>query len=166
MEKDIENLYLKHKIWIKIVKSFGCNNSIAEDIVQEMYIKIILKIKDGLDIKYNENEINYFYIFRTLNSLYIDLKRKNKNIYKMDIEHISEKLLASKVFILEQELDYEEKYKLVEKELNKLYWYDKKVFEIINGGESIASLSRKTHIAYYSLYNTYTKVKIKLKKLL
>ena len=46
MEKDIENLYLKHKIWIKIVKSFGCNNSIAEDIVQEMYIKIILKIKD------------------------------------------------------------------------------------------------------------------------
>ena len=166
MEKDIENLYLKHKIWIKIVKSFGCNHSIAEDIVQEMYIKIILKIKDGLDIKYNENEINYFYIFRTLNSLYIDLKRKNKNIYKMDIEHISEKLLASKVFILEQELDYEEKYKLIEKELDKLYWYDKKVFEIINGGESIASLSRKTHIAYYSLYNTYTKVKIKLKKLL
>ena len=166
MEKDIENLYLKHKIWIKIVKSFGCNHSIAEDIVQEMYIKIILKIKDGLDIKYNENEINYFYIFRTLNSLYIDLKRKNKNIYKMDIEHISEKLLASKVFILEQELDYEEKYKLVEKELDKLYWYDKKVFEIINGGESIASLSRKTHIAYYSLYNTYTKVEIKLKKLL
>tara|TARA_R110000764_G_scaffold4165_1_gene17409 strand:- start:840 stop:1340 length:501 start_codon:yes stop_codon:yes gene_type:complete len=166
MEKDIKNLYLKHKIWIKIVKSFGCNSSMAEDIVQEMYIKIILKIKDGLDIKYNENEINYFYIFRTLNSLYIDLKRKNKNIYKMDIEHISEKLLASKVFILEQELDYEEKYKLVEKELDKLYWYDKKVFEIINGGESIASLSRKTHIAYYSLYNTYTKVKIKLKKLL
>ena len=133
MEKDIENLYLKHKIWIKIVKSFGCNHSIAEDIVQEMYIKIILKIKDGLDIKYNENEINYFYIFRTLNSLYIDLKRKNKNIYKMDIEHISEKLLASKVFILEQELDYEEKYKLIEKELDKLYWYDKKVFELING---------------------------------
>ena len=166
MEKDIKNLYLKHKTWIKIVKSFGCNSSIAEDIVQEMYIKIILKIKEGLDIKYNENEINYFYIFRTLNSLYIDLMRKNRNIYKMDIEHISEKLLASKVLILEQELDYEEKYNLVKKELDKLYWYDKKVFEIINGGESIASLSRKTHIAYYSLYNTYTKVKIKLKKLL
>ena len=58
------------------------------------------------------------------------------------------------------------KYELVEKELNKMYWYDKKVFEIINGGESIASLSRKSHIPYYSLYNTYTKVKIKLKKLL
>ena len=60
MEKDIENLYKKHKTWVKIVKSFGCNNYMAEDLVQEMYIKIILKIKNGLDIRYNENEINYF----------------------------------------------------------------------------------------------------------
>ena len=88
MEKDIENLYKKHKIWIKIVKSFGCNNAIAEDLVQEMYIKIILKIKDGLDIKYNKDEINYYYIFRTLNSLYIDLKRKKKNIQIEGLENI------------------------------------------------------------------------------
>lgn len=178
MDKDIENLYKKHKIWIQIVKSFGCNHAIAEDVVQEMYIKIIVKIKKGLDIKYNDNEINYYYIFRTLNSLYIDLKRKNKNICKMNLEHISEMLLPDsdklltfsdkelKSFILEEEVDYEKKYNMVQKELDKMYWYDKKVFEIINGGESIASLSRKTHIAYYSLYNTYTKVIIKLKKLL
>jgi DNA-directed RNA polymerase specialized sigma24 family protein len=166
MEKDIELLYKKHKTWIQIVKSFGCNNSIAEDIVQEMYIKIILKIKKGLDIKYKENEINYFYIFRTLNSLYIDLKRKNKNIYKINIENINETSFKNKIVNVYQELDYAKKYKLIEKELDKMYWYDKKVFELINGGESIASLSRKSHIPYYSLYNTYTKVKNKLKKLL
>ena len=157
MEKDIENLYKKHKTWIKIVKSFGCNNAIAEDLVQEMYYKIILKMKDGLDIKYNENEINYYYIFRTLNSLYIDLTRKRKNIHIEGLENIKNK---------SDDPDFIGKYELVEKELNKMYWYDKKVFEIINGGESIASLSRKSHIPYYSLYNTYTKVKIKLKKLL
>ncbi len=166
MKKEIELLYKKHKTWIQIVKSFGCNNSIAEDIVQEMYIKIILKIKKGLDIKYKENEINYFYIFRTLNSLYIDLKRKNKNIYKINIENINETSFKNKIVNVYQELDYGKKYKLIEKELDKMYWYDKKVFELINGGESIASLSRKSHIPYYSLYNTYTKVKNKLKKLL
>lgn len=178
MEKDIENLYKKHKTWIKIVKSFGCNHAIAEDIVQEMYIKIIIKIKSGLDIKYNPSEINYYYIFRTLNSLFIDLKRKNKNIYKIDLEHISEMLLPDSAklltfstqelqsFILEEEVDYEKKYNLIQKELNKMYWYDKRVFELINSGESIASLSRKTHIPYYSLYNTYIKVKLILKKLL
>ena len=157
MKKDIENLYKKHKTWIKIVKSFGCNNSIAEDLVQEMYIKIILKMKKGLDIKYNENEINYFYIFRTLNSLYIDLKRKKKNIHIEGLENIKNR---------SENPDYEGVYEDVKKELDKMYWYDKKVFEIINSGESIASLSRKTHIAYYSLYNTYTKVKKRLKKLL
>ena len=157
MEKDIEQLYKKHKTWLKIVKSFGCNNAIAEDVVQEMYIKIIIKLRNGLDIKYNQNEINYYYIFRTLNSLYIDLQRKKKNIYIEGLENILNK---------EDCPNYEQVYETIQKELNKMYWYDKKVFEIINSGVSIAALSRKSHIPYYSLYNTYTKVKIKLKRLL
>jgi Mor family transcriptional regulator len=45
-----------------------------------------------------------------------------------------------------------------------MYWYDAKVYEIIEGGESISELSRKTNISYYSLYNTYRKVKEKLKQ--
>jgi len=157
MKTDIELLYKKHKTWVKIVKSFGCNNSIAEDIVQEMYVKIIIKVNDGLDIMYNDNEINYYYIFRTLNSLHIDLQRKKKNIYIEGLENILNK---------EDAPNYEAVYDEIQKELNKMYWYDKRIFELINSGESIASLSRKTHIAYYSLYNTYTKVKTRLKKLL
>ena len=54
----------------------------------------------------------------------------------------------------------------VKEALSKMYWYDRKVFEIINQGESIAEFSRKSYIHYYSLYNTYKKVKDKLKKLL
>jgi len=157
MKTDIELLYKKHKTWIKIVKSFGCNNAIAEDIVQEMYVKIIIKVNDGLDIMYNKNEINYYYIFRTLNSLHIDLQRKKKNIYIEGLENILNK---------EDAPNYEAVYDEIQKELDKMYWYDKRIFELINSGESIASLSRKTHIAYYSLYNTYTKVKTRLKKLL
>lgn len=157
MEKDIENLYKKHKTWIKIVKSFGCNHAIAEDLVQEMYIKIIIKIRLGLDIKYNQSEINYYYIFRTLNSLYIDLKRKKRNIHIEGLENVKNK---------SENPDFLGTYEEVKKELDKMYWYDKRVFELINSGESIASLSRKTHIPYYSLYNTYIKVKLILKKLL
>ena len=157
MKKDIEQLYDKHKTWIKIVKSFGCNDTIAEDLVQEMYVKIIIKVQKGLDIRYNETEINYYYIFRTLNSLFIDLTRKKKNIYIEGLENIKNK---------SDDPDYLGTYEAVQKELDKMYWYDKRIFELINGGESIASLSRKTHIPYYSLYNTYTKVKERLKKLL
>ena len=44
-----------------------------------------------------------------------------------------------------------------------MYWYDKKVYELIESGQSVAQLSRKTGIPYYSLYNTYKKV-VKLLK--
>ena len=49
----------KHKTWIDVVSSFGCSKKIAEDIVQEMYIKVLTKIEMGLDIVYYANDINY-----------------------------------------------------------------------------------------------------------
>ena len=149
----------KHKEWIKIVISFGCDKEIAEDIVQEMYIKIQLKLEKGLDIMYGK-EINYYYIFKTLKSLFYDLKRKGKNITIVNIEdNINE-------FNTEMDINYDSEYEKITDSLSEMYWYNRKVFEIINGGEKIAELSRKSGIPYYSLYNTYNKVKSKLKKLL
>ena len=157
VEKQMRLLAEKHSDWVKIVNSFGDDPAISEDLVQEMYIKIQLKLESGLDILYNDNEINYYYIFKTLRTLFLDLKRKGKNIKRVPVENIKG---------TDGTIDYEKSYKLIQEELNKMYWYDKKVFELINAGESIASLSRKTGIQYYSLYNTYKKVKDKLKLLL
>jgi len=149
----------KHKNWVRIVKSFGCNHTIAEDIVQEMYIKIHYRLKDDLNIMYNENEINYYYVYRTLQTLFYDLKRKEKNITLVNIDDVNIDAPISDV-------NYEKPYDKIQDELSKMFWYDRKVFEIINEGESIAEFSRKSLIHYYSLYNTYNKVKNKLKKLL
>ena len=158
VQKKMILLANKHKTWINIVLSFGCSKTIAEDIVQEMYIKILLKLKNGLDIMY-ENEINYYYIFKVLKTLYIDLKRKGKNIKIINIEDTN---LSQYDF----DVDYDEAYGIVKDELKNMFWYDRKVFEIINEGESIADFSRNSYIEYYSLYNTYRKVKDKLKKLI
>ena len=59
-----------------------------------------------------------------------------------------------------------EKNQKILKELDKMYWYDKKVYQLLEGNESVAKLSRKTNIPYHSLYNTYRKVLDRLKKLL
>ena len=64
----------KHNTWIDIVSTFGCTRRVAEDITQEMYIKIQLQVEKGLDIMY-EDDINYYYIFKTLKSLFYDLKK-------------------------------------------------------------------------------------------
>ena len=121
-----------------------------------MYYKIQLKIESGLNIMYND-EINYYYIFKVLKTLFIDLKRKGKNITMVNLDD---------VHLTSNDIDYQESYDKIQLALSKMYWYDRKVFEVINDGESIAEFSRKSYIHYYSLYNTYHKVKSKLKKLL
>ena len=154
----IELVAQKHKDWVDIVKTFGCTKEVAEDLVQEMYIKVNYQIEKGLNIIYKDTgEINYYYIFKTLNSVFIDLKRRGKNIELVQIDNI--------------EIDYNEvNYELYEKdvkdELARMFWYDRKVYEIIDSGESVAEFSRNSKINYYSLYNTYYKVKDKLKKIL
>ena len=91
--------------------------------------------------------------------MFIDLKRKEQRVKKVYIEDVD---IDQPI----EDIDYVGAYEKIEEELNKAYWYNRKVFEIINGGESIADLSRNSGINYYSLYNTYRKMKEQLKKLL
>ena len=164
MSKEVMILVAKkHDTWVDIVSTFGCTRTLAEDITQEMYIKIQLQVEKGLDITY-EDDINYYYIFKTLKSLFLDLKRRQKGIIILDIDDLS--IEGDSEMIETEDVNYEESYKNVTNALSDMYWYDRKVFEIINEGESIAAFSRESKIKYFSLYFTYKKVKEKLKKLI
>ena len=156
----LEKVAQKHNDWVRIVKSFGCKNEYCEDIVQTMYLKINTLINKGIDISYDD-DINHFYIYRMLRSLFIDLCRKEAKITKVNIEYLEK-------FVEEEEVkeykDIEGKMKELDTLLDKVYWYDKKVFDLISNGMSIAELSKKTSISYYSLYNTYKNVKTLIKQ--
>ena len=153
----------KHDTWVDIVSTFGCTRTVAEDITQEMYIKIQLQVEKGLDIMY-QDDINYYYIFKTLKTLFLDLKRKQKGIVMVNIDDEYVKSLGKAVAI--EDVNFESAYQDVEDELSKMYWWNRKVFEIVNEGESIAEFSRKSKISYTILYNAYRKVKNKLTKLI
>ena len=156
----LEKIAAKHQDWLSIVKSFGCNPEIAEDIVQECYLKLDKLLKNGLDISYGD-DINYYYVYKSLKALYLDLYRKEKKIFKVGVEALDK-------YISEEEQrppkDINSKIKELDTLLDKVFWYDKKVFNIISSGTSIMELSRKTGISYYSLYNTYSNVKKLIKK--
>ena len=147
--------YEKHNDWISIVLSFGCNPSVAEDIVQEVYIKLDRLLDKGLDATYGD-EVNYYYVYKQLRGTYLNLKKQKD---KINMQYIEEMGIPDK----EVDIAEDEKYdvlqlmKNLDTELEQLYWYDKKVFEIIMGGKKIAELSRDTDIGYYSLYNTFRK---------
>jgi len=154
----IEVIFKKHNDWVDIVQTFGCNKETAEDLVQEMYIKVQIKINNGLDISFGDEDINHIYVFKTLRTLFLDLKRKEKNIYFESDEVLDD---VESDFSID---NFDEVYDQVKGELKKMYWYDRKIFDLIDNGKSIAELSRDTNISYYSLYNTYRKVIEKLKE--
>ena len=95
-------------------------------------------------------------MYRTLKSLFLDLCRKESKIQKVNIEYL-EKFIQD-----EEEKEYKDiegKMRKLNTLLDKMYWYDAKVFNLISEGMSISELSKQTNISYYSLYNTYKNVK-------
>tara|TARA_Y100000114_G_C11598386_1_gene249167 strand:+ start:9 stop:500 length:492 start_codon:yes stop_codon:yes gene_type:complete len=159
MKSIVELAFEKHDTWINIVKSFGCNSSLAEDVVQELYIQLHLD-SQRLDLWYKD-DVNTFWCYKVLRGIFLNTHKKNTRVLKTYIEEIkSEIKQVDDLGIDEQE--YKNKKDKIDKILSDLYWYDSKVFTIVASGKSIASLSRETKISYYSLYNTY---KTTLKKI-
>jgi len=157
----LELAYKKHKDWINITKSFGCNPSSAEDIVQEMYIQLHNDIVKGLDLSYNA-DINHYYCYKVLRGIYTNLYKsslRQKKVYLEDINELKE-IQESGI----DEIEWAKQRDHIDSILNEMYWYDKKIFEIVAKGVSVAELSRNTKISYYSLYNTYTNAKKYIKE--
>lgn len=153
MKTIIEIAFEKHKEWIKVVRSFGCNPSQAEDICQEMYLQLHKDLNKGLDFTY-KNDINHYYVYKILRGIFCNIYKKESRKLKIYIEEMKEEIVE----VDEQGIDekeYAKKQDKVSELLSNLYWYDAKVFELVASGKSVASLSRETKISYYSLYNTY-----------
>ena len=165
----LEKISRKHNDWISVCQSFGLDKNSSEDLVQNMYIKIHEWMrrnkKKSEDLIYKNDEINYYLIFRTLRGLFLDECRKESKVNKINIEYIKD--LVEEIVEEEevkQHKDIVGKMQELDVLLDDVYWYDKKVFDLISQGMSISELSKKSGISYYSLYNTYKNVKILIKE--
>jgi len=158
METVIEKIYNRHNEWIYLVRKYGCNKDTAEDIVQEMYIRLIVYLrKTNADITYKD-DINIYFVAKTLKSIFLDKIRKETRKPETSYEE-----KYAECFV-DDDVDFQDAYNKVQNSLDKMYWFDKKIFEIIESGVKISELSRKTTIPYYTIYNTYKKVKKELKQ--
>jgi len=153
MKSLVELAYDKHKDWINIVKSLGANKNYAEDIVQELYIQLILDIQKGLDLWYND-DINTYYCYKVLRGIYLNTHKKQARMLKTYLEDIEGEIRQIDELGID-EIEYAQRKDFIDNILSEMYWYDSKVFTLVASGKSVASLSRDTKISYYSLYNTY-----------
>ena len=152
----LEKIFNAHNKWINTVLKFGCSQEEAEDIVGDMYCIIGKMLSKGLDISYGD-DVNYYYIYLTLKTSFLQLKKRKEKEGKKSIDLVYN--LESGEYI-----DFETENNKVEDELERLHWYYRKVYNMIQNEYTITELSNKTTISYHSLYNTFRKVKKRLKQ--
>ena len=168
MEKRlIDILAEKHNDWLNMAKSFGVSLEDANELVQQMYIRITDYVGDVKKILYSKSEVNTYYVYVTLRNLYLSkhhLGRKNTvyidDGYAMDLD-----VLQIPDSVEEQKLHFDEIFDKIEHITKDWYWYDKKIFNIHFYNEmSMRKISRETKISLSSIFNTLSNVKQKIRE--
>ena len=145
----------RHSKWIRMAQKFDYDN--AEDLVQEMYLKIH---------NLNPTEVNEVYIYRTIKSIFLDeYKKKKLTAFPLrggdipdiaDESEIEDELKLSEIPLTCTEL-------LV---LKKLYGYTTENAETlqitIHKGKSLLSISKEIGKPYKTLYKALLTAKKKI----
>lgn len=186
--ESILNILAKdHKHWVKLLLNMGCNPSVAEDIVQEMYIKINKYTREyNKNIMYKD-EINYFFIYVTLKNMYMDYHRQKSKVdttpyydlsieddsdvqdnYDLPIDDYDKHLSIQEWYNDDLYLELLDKKEITEAEYTKEElgkYYSRRIFkEVFIDKIKVAELSRSTNITYWSLRNTIKIIKKEIKK--
>lgn len=147
----------KHDFWVAVVKSHG-EEMYAEDIVQEMYIKLHDKVNES-DITM-DGKLCISFVYRVLKNMVIDLQRQKKRRPKVSLDVLAE---------IEIEVDYSnEPYaRFLEKldnEMTRWHWFDRILFTVyMNRKMSMREIADSTKISLMTIFTTIKNCKTKLK---
>jgi RNA polymerase sigma factor (sigma-70 family) len=158
----LEILAEKHIDWIKMIQSFGCDPHLAEDIVQEMYIRLHKYVDDPEKIMYN-GEVNTYFVYITLRNMYSTIKKMQSKVSFVDIDRMEDEIAYEETNYKELE-SFDELIDSIWENVEDWHWYDKKLFEIYhNSPMSIRSIAEETKISARSIFNTLKNGREKIK---
>lgn len=145
----LELLSKRHDEWIRMAMSFGANRDSAQDLVQDMYLRMYKYVENPERIMYNEDEVNTYFVFVVLRNLFIS---SQKSMSFDELEDIDGE-------IEEPNYDYENAYnRLLDElweEVESWHWYDTKLFKLYHNTDmTIKRISEETKISERSIWNT------------
>lgn len=145
----LELLSKRHDEWIRMAMSFGANRDSAQDLVQDMYLRMYKYVENPERIMYNEDEVNTYFVFVVLRNLFISSQKSMSFDELEDIDGEME----------EPNYDYENAYnRLLDElweEVESWHWYDTKLFKLYHNTDmTIKKISEETKISERSIWNT------------
>lgn len=178
--KIIDVLSKRHNEWIKMAQSFKLSKDDANEIVQEMYLRLHDYTRDVNKIMYSKKEVNTFYIYITLRNLYYSgftnygkSPKSKKMILFSEIDTDDFDALINRISEDYDEIndDLMKKINLdvlcdkIDEVIEDWYWYDKKLTKLyLNTDMSMRDISKETKISLSSIFNTLTNAKEKIRQ--
>jgi RNA polymerase sigma factor (sigma-70 family) len=143
----LEKLAENHKKWVQIAYNLCKCKDYAQDIVQDMYIKVI-----ELD-----KEVDNGYIYSIIRSIFIDAKRKQKEYVAQSYD--IDKIRTLTEYATQNEFNTELKRKCFEVAYNKLEKHEKVIMHF-SSNLGLRESARKSGISISLIRKTKHKLKI------
>ena len=129
----------------------------AEDIVQEMYIRLNKYVEEPERIMY-KNEPNKLFVWVTLRNMVRNFQNK-KDILVFTGDMV-EYDYEEELFYYEEANGFERLIEKIWDSTEELHWYDKKMFEVYHTTDmSMRDIEKETRISLYSIFDTLKKTK-------
>lgn len=170
----LEDLGRKHELWVAMALNMGVPPSLAEDLIQEMYLRLHKYVKDESKVYYKDTgTINRFYVWTTIRNMWMSAKTykaKNGTIYLEDLSDYSTDYLHinNQVTYDSREIEAIEAYDKLFDKIIKLvddwdHWYDRKLFGLYYLSDmSMRDIAAKTNISLTSIFNSCKNYKNKI----
>jgi len=136
----------------------GFGGNLKLDLFQHIWLKILEMPQDKIEMIYSKGYLQ-FYIYRMI----INEARNPANPFLKSLKLNCEELKTTEIEYKEydQDLDGElsDKVIKIKEELEKLFWYDKAIFEYYVEFGSLRKVAAQTGIKYGAIHQTVKKVK-------
>ncbi len=151
------NLLAKsHSEWLKMAYKFGAGDY-AEDIVQEMYLRLHKYVDDPERIMYGD-EPNKLFVWVTLRNLVRKHQSGNNRLIFVDEYHEHESF--SEEMHNEEDDMFEDFIDSVWDKAKEMYWFDYKMFELYHTTDmSMRDIEKETSISLRTIFTTLNKAK-------
>ena len=124
---------------------------IASDIVQMVFLRLLELEGEGRTNFYEEDSLNFFYVYRSCINTALKYQRAKKKINKVSLEDFD---VEDYQPYPEEKAALEKLINIMEDEMKELHWYDEKMIRIHMEGTSMNKIHRDTDIGLTSIKNT------------
>ena len=163
----LEKLAENHKIWVRMVRGFGADRDLAQDIVQSMYLRLYKYVEDKERIMYNDDEVNRFFVYVTLKNMYLTYMSSQNRYQWYEIREddvIDEDL---KEFVFDEVMDtaFDRLISKINDEMNTWHKYDRILSEkYLKSDYSLRDIATGSGISLTSIFNSMRENKRILKE--